>query len=447
MIINAELRRNIWLNFTAQRLILTPLIIGIVAYIIYSTKKYDAGAAMFSLACFFIFLWGTKDASETVIEEINNNTWDFQRQSTISPWSMTWGKLMGSTLFSWYGAGISLLLYALLQSQIDPIAFVLTDIITLILCGIFAQALSLLLSLQGLSLVRSHKNIKSFRYYFAGTIIGIIASFFIFSSLKDHHILWHGYSFPSATFAICSLLIFIGWTLLGLQRSFCKELQYQKTPWVWALFTLFCMFYFSGFEINFKQENKTLDLIISKFPLLVAFNVAVFLTYVALLNDSINTVRYKKFFSRIAQSHYLEAAKELPLWVISYIAAIGGGGFVIYWLNQFTRLDNDMFNNFQPITLVMTTLLFILRDILLAHYFYFRSNSGRTIGTILIYLFLAYCLIPFVLSLISLSQLTPMFLPSYGQNTSLAFISLLVQIVFLGWLCYQQYHRGWRRLY
>jgi hypothetical protein len=111
MLLNAELRRNIWLNFTAQRLILTPLIISLIIYVTYMfSGKGDSGSLSFYLACFFIFLWGVKDASETVIEEINNSTWDFQRQSTISPWSMTCGKLFGSTLFSWWCHFLSFLL-------------------------------------------------------------------------------------------------------------------------------------------------------------------------------------------------------------------------------------------------------------------------------------------------------------------------------------------------
>lgn len=438
MLLNAELRRNIWLNFTYQRLILTPLIIGLIIYLSHTLSSNEITArSAFFLACFFIFLWGTKDASETVIEEINNSTWDFQRQSTISPWSMAWGKLIGSTLFSWYGAIICLLFYALFRSTSS--VSLMREIFTLILGGIFSQALTLLLSLQALPFIHSKKNNKSFRYFFTGTITGIIVTFYSFYALDKEEIFWHGFSFPAKSFSIISLIIFIGWCLLGLQRSFCKELQYQKAPWVWALFCLFCLLYFSGFE-NFLSKATYLNPALKNLPYFIAFIVAVALTYIALFTDTLNTVRYKKFFLRLSEKNYRETLQQLPWWPISFLFAGLSGLFAIIALKG---LNQNTLENLSLPIFISTTLLFMLRDILLAHFFYFSNNPKRTLGTILLYLFLAYYLIPLLLPALGLNNLEPMFLPSAGQNTPLALISLVVQIAVLGWLCRKRYHESW----
>ncbi|HRE30881.1 MAG TPA: hypothetical protein PLD88_02805 [Candidatus Berkiella sp.] len=73
MIQNPELRRNIWLDFSIHRLLLTPTILALIIYLAYLTSPKNSAGVAFYIACFFIFLWGTKLASETVIEEINNN--------------------------------------------------------------------------------------------------------------------------------------------------------------------------------------------------------------------------------------------------------------------------------------------------------------------------------------------------------------------------------------
>ncbi len=112
MILNPELRRNIWLDFTYHRMLITPIVVILITYIFYVMGSLQTTSSItFYLACIFIFLWGTKRASETVIEEVCNNTWDFQRQSSLLPWTMTWGKLIGSTLYSWYGVLICFCLY------------------------------------------------------------------------------------------------------------------------------------------------------------------------------------------------------------------------------------------------------------------------------------------------------------------------------------------------
>ena len=112
---NPELRRNLWLEFSAHRLIAMPAIIVLIGMFIYAISKEDAlknlAIAAAVGAVVLLPLWGARLAMESVTEEARDRTWDAQRLSSIGPWQMTWGKLLGATAFVWYGGAICLLLF------------------------------------------------------------------------------------------------------------------------------------------------------------------------------------------------------------------------------------------------------------------------------------------------------------------------------------------------
>lgn len=463
MIFNPELRRNIWLDFTAHRLILTPIVVGLIAYTIYLlTSRSVSASTAFNLACFFIFLWGTKNASEAVIEEVNNSTWDFQRQSTISPWSMTLGKLIGSTLFSWYAAVICLSIYlflstngenafsmySLMANQLSP----LQSIMILVIGGLFTQALVLLLSMQVLEQIRrSHTN-KTFRYFLSGTILGIIVTNICFITVKHGQLtlLWHNIAFAQGIFAVSSLLIFLAWAIIGLERTFCKELQYQNIPWVWFAFNLYCILYFSGFVPTnyFKFPNyhaqgiQDLEQAFSQAPYYIGFMVAQILTYFALFTDTLNSVRYKKLFSRFKEKNIKETLQQLPWWPISLLLTMILGLLA----TTFSHFSENFLQIFSPGIFILTSVLFLLRDLVLFHYFYFGKQPQKALGTIILYLFILYMLIPLLLSALSLQSWLPLFLPSAGQHTLFALISVLAQIAFLVGLTGERWKEVWAKI-
>lgn len=455
--INPELRRNVWLDFTLHRVILTPIIVSILVYISHlsSGASGRASTSMF-LACFFIFLWGIKNASETVINEINWNTWDFQRQSAISPWSMTFGKLFGSTLFAWYGAIICLLYYITSQYPADNSDALGREILILICGGIFGQALALLASLQVLPQIRREHTHKTFRYFLLGVFLGSTITSMTLHTNKGtpFDITWFNLSFASDNFMLVSLFLFTAWSIVGLQRSFSTELQYQNLPLAWIGFTLFTMIYFSGlsafasdlFNLSQAASIRQLDAIqdievlLQKAPYYVAFFIAQGLTYIALFTEPLSTIRYKKILLRASDENPLEAAEQIPLWSISFILMIGAGILSIF---QLWILSSQMTESFSPTILLLTAILFTVRDVLLIHYFNFSANIQRVFGASMIYLFLLYALIPALLSALHLSHLNVMFVPSWGQNTPLALVSVFVQIGIVGYLCLKHWHLDW----
>jgi len=456
--LNPELRRNIWLEFSIHRIIITPVTIGLILYLVYLTSNATKSAEIaFDIACFFIFLWGTKNASETVINEVNGSTWDFQRQSAISPWSMTWGKLLGGTLFSWYGAAICLIVYYVLHAHdaMHGILFQIPneltpeqEILLLVAGGLFGQAIALLSSLQVLPQIRREKTNKTFRYFIVGAISGIFITSYSFQAVKAAgvQVKWYGFHFAMGNFALTTLVIFLGWAIVGLQRSFCKELQYRNIPWMWLLFNIFCMVYFSGLVSIDKldiqaslSEIKDIQLLIQQAPLYIAFFIADMLTYLALLSDDLNVVRYKKLITRFQERNYREMLQQFPWWPISYVLAIVVG--INTYFNQ--KIYSQLFENFSPAVFIITNILFMFRDILLIHYFFFDKNPKRNVGTIVVYLLILYVLVPMILQALHLYDWTALFIPSWGKNTTIAVISALVQIVLLAGMCRQRWQKAW----
>ncbi|KOR27669.1 hypothetical protein TI03_06390 [Achromatium sp. WMS1] len=129
MIYNPEFRKNIQLHLNPAKLVMMPIVLGMIFFAIYlynthsnqhhwyqvDTRAYIANIMqIYSLTLFgiLVFIWGTKMAVDSLIGEFNDKTWDSQRMTAIGPWNLVWGKLFGGTLFSWYGGVICLLVFA-----------------------------------------------------------------------------------------------------------------------------------------------------------------------------------------------------------------------------------------------------------------------------------------------------------------------------------------------
>ena len=104
---NPEFAKNIWLEITPSRLIVMPLALGlifIVGAILPHDNLYERLGTVATYAFRVIMLiWAVKPAADSIIDEYNGSTWDWQKMSLIGPWKMTWGKLFGSTIYNWYG--------------------------------------------------------------------------------------------------------------------------------------------------------------------------------------------------------------------------------------------------------------------------------------------------------------------------------------------------------
>lgn len=243
---NPELRRNLWLELTPHRLVGMPLVLAGLFLLAYLFDGRVFGSKVASLAIFLFvlltILWGTRQASEAVVSELRDHTWDGQRMSVIGPWSMTWGKLFGATAYPWYGALLCLAVLTLASPE--PAAELLPRILLLAAAGLLAQTTGLLASLQAIRKDRRFRRSQGAAFLVLGIGVGLPLLAPSFGSSRP--VAWYGWTVPVSDFVLLSALVFLGWALTGCYRLLRAELQLKSLPLVWVNFVLFVMIYAAG---------------------------------------------------------------------------------------------------------------------------------------------------------------------------------------------------------
>ncbi len=150
---NPELLRHVWLEINPHRLIAMPVVLTLIFFMAYSMNDYNFGIPL-SHTALWIFgaiglLWGARVASDAVAEELRDKTWDTQMMSAMEPWSMTWGKLFGSTVYTWYGSVLCLLVFAF-NSEYSNYGTLSKSLLIALCTAIFCQAFGMLISLLAL---------------------------------------------------------------------------------------------------------------------------------------------------------------------------------------------------------------------------------------------------------------------------------------------------------
>lgn len=137
-ILSPEFHRNLWLKFTPFKIWAAPVIVALAVFI---QQKLGMGGTKW-IYIVMVFLWGNYEAGTALQEEIKAKTWDLQRMSSITPLQLGFGKLFGVTAYTWY-FGLLGLLASMFFFKID-----IYTCFSLILAGIFGQAVAFLLSLS-----------------------------------------------------------------------------------------------------------------------------------------------------------------------------------------------------------------------------------------------------------------------------------------------------------
>ena len=175
---NPEFQRNTWLEINLNRLIAMPVGLFLIFAIVYwsNDSVLGEGVALTAIWSFIIIavLWGSRLASVSVIEEVRERTWDTQLMSAMGPWSMTWGKLFGSTSYSWYGSLLCLAVFAI-SWPIDTELSTAKLLPLAVFAAVFCQAMGMLICLLA---VRQGINYRS--------AIGLFAMIFVLASLNPN---------------------------------------------------------------------------------------------------------------------------------------------------------------------------------------------------------------------------------------------------------------------
>lgn len=466
--INPELQRNIWLEMTLHRVIAAPLLLGAVLFLfsIGDHPARDISGAAALIYGVVVFLWGSHRAAEGVMEEVGAHTWDFQRLSPVSPWTLTLGKLFGSTVFVWYVGMLCLAAYAVAEwfrPEASPL-YIVAHVALQIIFGVMTHALALLLGIQQVMRVRTAGRSRVVGIQIIALLM--VLPFFLGANGwvadamrgRPDVVSWYGFAIGEVTFAVVFGALFLGWFVIGAYRAMCEELKAPATPWAWALFMLFAMWFLAGLMPEERTAGRMYQLL--HIRLIVPFAVALGFVYCLVLVEPKSIVDYRRLWFAWKQGNHRRVLELTPLWAVSFavllvmglVLAVGVSTDDVvralaykprpyYGAAPLEGLSVSDVSGHVPVA-VLAFVLFAVRDIGVFHYFAFAPNARRADFTAAFYLSVLYILIPKMLKAVGLNSLLPVFTPfSYG-GAAMQVIPVLLQAAAVWYLVLRRAERS-----
>jgi hypothetical protein len=423
MNLNPEFQRNLWLEVSLHRLIGMPLVLGMVFLLVGlgGDKDLHLGVAALWIFNLFAFGWGTYLAGETVTSEVKHRTWDLQRLTSISPWSMTWGKLLGCTIYPWYGA-----LICLGVAVADGAIATLTHVFTLVIAAVISQTVALLASLLTITRGKGLDRSAAVAHLFIGNLA---AAPFWMSHDRLATVTWFGHAFDTNAFMLGSAMLWGAWALIGCYRTMATELQVASGPTAWIAFVATAWLYCIGFAYDPVKADEQWHI-----RLMIGLALTVVMTYLTLFNDRKEPAGFRRMLVAAGRKQWAKVAVDVPLWLPTVVMA-GLFATALAWLlvtdpfDPASSLgkDKDLADGLKGAVWLAAIYLFVLRDIAITLFFNIGSKRVRADLTALLYLAVLYTLIPGILWSLELKTATYLFLPWIPTMPGLSLVSGAVQ--------------------
>jgi len=401
MTTNPEYRRNLWLEITPTRLAGMPLVLGAAFFMAWLSDDHGFGSSVSgtALALFvaITFLWGTRQASESVLGEVRERTWDWQRMSAIDPWTLAWGKLLGSTVYTWYGGAICLAFLAISRNDASTVPTP-KAVLALALGALLMQSFAFLGSLQ--MLVRERSSLRT------GSSAMLLLAFFFaspmfsFFSLKGT-VHWFGLEFPQIDFLICSLAIFTVWMLIGACSLIRAEFRMRRPPYAWGGFMLFMMCYVPGFVGPLDGKEGVAP------HLIVAFVTAIAITYLSAFLDRKDPVVIAKLLQWRREGAWEKLVEGLPCWILSlpFVLCAAVAQLIMPQAPQLQA------GGTAARAVILSCTLLLLRDLALLLFLNLGKRPQRADMFLILCLSILYGLLPGILNIMHAPQATALFWP------------------------------------
>jgi hypothetical protein len=433
MKINPEFQRNVWLELTPHRVVSMPVVLVAVFFLVYliAGDHYPEPLRIAAMTLYFLLtiLWGSRLAGEALVNEVQDKTWDQQRMSSIPPWSMSWGKLFGSTVFTWYGAGFCLLVYIIASFQSGQHEIVKT-VLFMVCVSVFGQSIALLSSLQT---VKIYHRSASTAFMVAGILVSIPIISWGFQGIGT--IQWYGAHYQPLNFLLSSVICFTAWSLLGIHRRIREELQFRNTPVYWFVFCVFVSFYLAGLV-----PARVLGDEVATIRLVVAYMTFIGLDYLMVITEEKNPVLVRRMIAALRARNWRSVFENTPAWLVTLAG--------VYALCLVLLIHSSSLIHYFPRTIevkpaAVAIALFVTRDILIFIFFNMSTNRRRADVTALFYLLMLYWLIPSILSGLGMKSLNAVLLPTGPHSEMVSIVAGVVQVGALGYLSI----RRWGKLY
>ena len=432
---NPEFRRNVWLELSPRRLI-TMTVVLVLAFFAsaLSGSEWLPSSVAVTLYYFIVVFWGSRNAALSVVGEIRDRTWDFQRLSALGAGEMTWGKLFGATIFNWYGGAICLVVILGYRGAHEGAIAALISLVYFVVIGLIAQSAALLASLIAALRRQRHTQLEVFAYQ----VIGILAAFFAYDVWKladpagtigahlrpTDTIPWWGQDFDAHAFLLISLALFAGWTLLGCYRAMRLELKMPNGPFVWLAFLVFMGVYVAGFDAWLPKSAAISVRDAVALRLALAGTTFAILTYIMVLLEPKDRVLYRWMGAELAQGHLGRIGWALQGWMMSCKAAFIVGIALIVWLVHEDATPAALF--------IGSVLGFLLRDV--AIFILLQTLPGPRRGDFaaVVTLFALYVLAPAIANGLGLNQALVVFFPQPSNpvwlSTAVAWVEAIAVV-------------------
>lgn len=382
---NPEFQRNLWLEASPRRLGWVAVVLVLIygAALIAAGDRQTAqaagsiaavGAVVF-IACALI--WGGRAAGFSVLTEIAERTWDFQRLSALTPWQMTWGKLLGAPALASLAGLTGLVVLALAAPETDRVSIPIV-VGSAIAAAALLQAASLGAALVGVRKARAEGRLAHAR----GVLFGFFLSAFVLGNMLisgrwrslvggtgasqpgHDQTIWWGMPFEADVLILIWLTVFAAWAVVGAWRLMRLELQLENSPIVWMVFLLFLAVWSAGFA----QTSDS------------AWMVAVFAlagaTYAAAFTDPADKVRARLFAGAMLHGDRTRLMTGMPAVVPSAAFAIVAAVAALFFAKGGLA--------------ALAAAAFMLRDLGLIAFFRFGPRPRRGDFAAVIALALAY---------------------------------------------------------
>lgn len=410
IIINPEFHRNLWLNFTPFRLLAMPIIVGLIIFaFMVTTKNWQESIFVPATFLYFItvFLRGNYEAASSLFSEVKNNTWDFQKMSSIGPWELSLGKLLGTNSYVWYFGltFLALSTYAygftdsfLTQYSKSALHPQITFAFNMLFAGLIGHAAAFLISIQ--SFQQSKGSVAT------AFIIGFCVSNYAISTTNGLNLLsyrtnkppqlsetiWHGIAVEESLFMTLSLFFFSFWIIVAIYRNMRSELQFKNSSFIWLIFTASIAIYTSGFfnglDENFTNINESIN---AKY--IVGFLTVTTLTYLILLTEAGDLAKYKRWIFSIKSKNWNKALVDTPAWFSAIVLLLPL--FILTNINGPSK-EVSANENFSLLYLTLGIILFLVRDGFILHAVLLGNRIKHSRFVILFYYLMVYALLPFI---------------------------------------------------
>lgn len=419
---NPEFTRNKWLELSSTRIIITPIILFLIFFVIYihtdiipnlEVTKWKAVAnAAYGIIPLFLIVWGSGLAADAIFKEISDRTWDAQRMTPTSPFSMTIGKLFGSTIFVWYASFICVFALLLSKLLINPndILITLLKTINILLLGLCMQTLALFSALLVQRINPNRSRVKVTLIQLSVIFIGLAlfsSDNFLLDNLNPGTGVWFGkkIGFDYSTFETLSILTLFG--IIGIYRLLRVELKLPTYSGFVLVFILYCTFHI--FSILYDaQKPEVLQSMHEGMPFyhypltnlqtffFILFVISIAITFISAFFTPKNIINLKVYLTALRERNFTKAYLYIPAWILPLCLVFVSGIIALFLIQYKTPYNSSM--RYGMTGFILACCFFLIRDIGILYYNTLNKRAKRSHLATLVYLAILYTIVPTLFS-------------------------------------------------